>query len=467
MRKLLPLLLCFACITAAAQHEGLQTRMFSVAEMQSDIDTMYKWVTETHPSLYTAVEKGEADKKWKQVRSSINRPMNRVEFVRKILPLLTQYRDGHTGLTPEFDFPEFETYKKTGGKLLPLRVLIAKDRIWCVENYQDNGLVSPGDEILSIHGKPAKQIIQDLLPVWPADDLASNEVIVTRLFSYTLWLYYGWGNGSPVELKKSNGKVSVTLKGMDPDTYLNRYFSAMQSWKLELFPAGQLAVITSGAYNTSEAKTRRFLDSAFNVIRNNNISNVAFDIRNNGGGNSTLGRMLLGYVFQKPSTSIYSKTFRSSPMLETLPPDSWLAKAYATAKKNWKAVPDGYMLDIAPQEAMIPENKDLLFKGKFYLLTSARTFSSAHMTAMEVKCYGIGTIIGEPTGERMDLSGEVTGFALPNTKLEGILPTARFTTACGNGKIVGVQPDIYVKVTTSHLFAGKDPVMEKLMSLCR
>ena len=453
-------------MTAAGQQQSIQTRIFSVAELQSDIDSMYKWATETHPSLYITIEKEQADKKWKSVRSSIDQPMNRLEFLRKILPLLTQYRDGHTGLTPEFDFPEFETYKQNGGKIFPLRVIISQNRIWCVENYEDNGLASPGDEIISIHGRPARQIIKDLLPVWPADDIISNEVIISRLFSYTLWLYYGWGNESPVELKKSNGNAAVKLKGMDPDTYLTRYFSGMESWKLKLFPERQLAVISSGAYNTSESKTRRFLDSAFTMISNSNIKNVAFDIRNNGGGNSTLGRMLLGYVFQKPSTSIHSKTFRSSPMLEALPQDNWLAKAYGGAKRNWKIVPDGFMLDIAPQEAMVPGNKELLFKGKFYLLTSPRTFSSAHMTAMEVKCYNIGTIIGEPTGERLDLSGEITGFTLPNTRLDGIIPTARYTTACGNGKMVGVQPDIYIKVTPSDLFAGKDPVMDRLMLLC-
>ena len=57
------------------------------------------------------------------------------------------------------------------------------------------------------------------------------------------------------------------------------------------------------------------------------------------------------------------------------------------------------------------------FDGKFYLITSPATYSSAHMTALAVKCYQIGTILGEPTGERINLTGESIGFELPNTKI--------------------------------------------------
>ena len=383
MRKLLSVLIvCLTCSSALGQQPDLLNRVFTLQELHTDLDSMYKWVTQTHPSLYVAVSQQQADKKWKALREGIDHPMGRMEFLLKILPLLTQYRDGHTGLSPEFDFPEFEVFKKNGGKLFPLTVMIKQNRIWCAENYQDNGLAVPGDEILSINGKSAKAIVQDLLPVWPADDHTSNEVVVARLFSFTLWLKYAWGNECAVQLKKSNGKANITLKGMDPDSYLNRYFGKMESWKLELMPEGSLAIISSGAYNTSENTTRRFLDSAFKVIKDNRISHLAFDIRNNGGGNSSLGRMLLGYVYQKPSTSIQSKTFRSSAMLDALPTDNWLAKEYRDARKDWKAVPDGYMMEFAPQEANVPANKELLFTGKFYLLTSPRTFSSAHMTAM-------------------------------------------------------------------------------------
>ncbi|HEY0678619.1 MAG TPA: hypothetical protein VGD17_10045, partial [Chitinophagaceae bacterium] len=272
---------------ALSQNDSITTKIFSIAELQADLDTLYKWVNETHPSLYTAVNRQQADAFWKTVKRSINRPMTRMEFSRIAVPLLTQYKDGHMGLTPEFDLPEFVQYKKEGGKLFPLKVMIKKNRIWCVANYLQNGVVVPGDEILAINGKSAEHIVQELLPVWPADDDASNEVIVSRLFSFSLWFHYGWGFESAVTVKKTNGKVSVGLKGLAADEYLEKYFSGNKTWNLDLYPDHNLAVITSGAYNASSEKSRRFLDSAFAVIKSSGVQHLAFDIRNNGGGNST------------------------------------------------------------------------------------------------------------------------------------------------------------------------------------
>jgi hypothetical protein len=110
---------------------------------------------------------------------------------------------------------------------------------------------------------------------------------------------------------------------------------------------------------------------------------------------------------------------------------------------------------------------ELLFKGKFYLLTSYRTYSSAHITALQVKCSGIGTIIGQPTGEQVDLTGEIKDFILPNTKLPVWIPMAMYTAACKMERTVGLQPDYPVNPTMSDIRLNRDAAIEFLRKQIR
>jgi len=87
------------------------------------------------------------------------------------------------------------------------------------------------------------------------------------------------------------------------------------------------------------------------------------------------------------------------------------------------------------------------------------------MTALAVKSSGMGVIIGEPTGERIDLTGENATFKLPVTGLYGYCALALYEGAYSDKKSNGVPPDIFIPFQPSNLLAGKDPVIERLLAL--
>lgn len=43
-----------------------------------------------------------------------------------------------------------------------------------------------------------------------------------------------------------------------------------------------------------------FADSMFTTLKLNNINNLIIDVRENGGGNSKVGDIILGYISDKP-----------------------------------------------------------------------------------------------------------------------------------------------------------------------
>lgn len=145
------------------------------------------------------------------------------------------------------------------------------------------------------------------------------------------------------------------------------------------------AVLTldSCIYNDEYIDTVRKM---FTEIKEQGITNVAVDLRYNGGGNSLVANEFLRYI------------------------DVDFYKEWAC---NWRL--GWFMLNFPQSEVQNSKYEDLLFKGNLYLLTSTSTFSSAMCFAQYVKDNGIGTIIGEPSGNAPDSYGDITVFKLPNS----------------------------------------------------
>jgi hypothetical protein len=89
------------------------------------------------------------------------------------------------------------------------------------------------------------------------------------------------------------------------------------------------------------------------------------------------------------------------------------------------------------------------------------------MTALGVKCGELGTIIGQPTGERLDLTGEILAYKAPNSGISIVIPVATYKSGCGDGAQVGVQPDHLVITTIDDIRKGIDPKLEFLKKKLR
>ncbi len=130
------------------------------------------------------------------------------------------------------------------------------------------------------------------------------------------------------------------------------------------------------------------LSEFFGKVKDNDIKNVAVDLRSNGGGTTEVINEFLRYI----NISDY--------------------KLFGGADIRFGGNLVSYRDEITPNKHV--ENA---FDGRVYVLTSSYTFSSAMDFATVIQDNGIGKVIGETPGNMPTAYGDKLSFQLPVSKL--------------------------------------------------
>lgn len=94
-----------------------------------------------------------------------------------------------------------------------------------------------------------------------------------------------------------------------------------------------------------------------------------------------------------------------------------------------------------------------------FVLIGSGTFSSAQDNAIEMRRDLHATLIGEPTGEKLNSYGEVRQLKLPNSELKIQYSTEFFRMQKGSDADA-LYPDIAAPLTLADFLAGHDPAFE-------
>ncbi len=125
-------------------------------------------------------------------------------------------------------------------------------------------------------------------------------------------------------------------------------------------------------------------------------------------------------------------------------------------------VPDGTVTNLRLGWPMRPHATPLRYAGPVYYLIGTHTFSSAQKCALAVRDFGLGTLVGEETGEPAVTTGEVYPFTLPNSRLGATATTKTWLPAKPHRVGEGVLPDIVAPATAAQLTRGEDPGIEAI-----
>jgi len=156
----------------------------------------------------------------------------------------------------------------------------------------------------------------------------------------------------------------------------------------EIDSAGDLGILTLNQciYNDLYKET---LQAFFQEVKEQEIQNIAIDLRQNGGGNSMVVNEFFRYLDLDQAATFGGSNVRFGP---------YLAKFSAGGQ---------------PYEKF----SELTYTGKIYILTSPKTFSSATDFGAAISDNRLGEIVGETSGNMPTSYGDVLAFVTPNARL--------------------------------------------------
>lgn len=240
--------------------------------------------------------------------------------------------------------------------------------------------------LLSIDGISADSMKEHFKKVFPYEPQVSfyADYMFGEALQYGSWLTL---LGADV----SDG-IDVVFSGNNETKHFDMTDEPPERKQLELCSykidkENSLGIFTLNRCEMSQEYTDR-LSEFFSAVRDNNIGNIAVDLRSNGGGTTEVINEFLRYINISDYKLVGGMDIRNGGKLIS------------------------YRDEITPNKPV-----DNAFGGRVYALTSNYTFSSAMDFATVIQDNGIGKVIGEIPGNMPTAYGDKLGFQLPESKL--------------------------------------------------
>ena len=344
------------------------------------------------------------------------------EYYRVLQSFYALLQDGHSNVYP----PD-----PVGGKLsrLPLRTRLIDGHLIVIGSRDpaaDLQGIHLGDEVVAINAEPATAWAQS--NVAPYVSASTPQDRDTRTYEYAPFLA-PVGTAFHLEIQTPSGQRSNHTFQVSAAASPHRPL-----FELRLLPGNTAYVALNGFDDDTAAKE---WDKHWPEIRK--ASALILDLRENGGGDDSVGAHILATLLDKPAPGELSRSTR------------WIAsyRAWGLAETPLRFPVD----TLAPDPARH-------FSGPVVVLISPRTYSAGEDTVLVFAQAHRGHIIGEPSGGS---SGQPLQFKLPGGGTARIC-SKHDSFADGREFVgIGIQPDIAVHPTREDIIAGRDPVLETAM----
>lgn len=442
------LLLSALLLTAIMLFSNAQP-LYSPEQLKADIDTMVRYLEDTHINPYYRYGKALFYKDVEQVKDQLRQPLDVTSFYLRVQPLLGKLEDGHTDIKPPLAL-----YNQQNPYELPYAVKLSATPpyITFTKAYLTTPLPLPAaTEIISINGIPAQKITEDIINLNTGETRAFRADFGAGYFNYYLHTLYKTGETYTIHYRLNGRKIKAVVKGIRrnvllnkikvQETHINQQHKAQSDYHLNILPNNSTAILDLPTFDNLQ-HFDTFLDSAFTVMAAENIQNLIIDLRKNSGGDSDIGDAILQYLARTPFRQYDKVIEKHSPLLI----QRLLKQKAGKNLSKW----DSAFIN-KPAHVVSTETYDDItlttipnrFTGKLYVLTSTYTFSSAADFAQAVKHYKLGKIIGEETGGWIISYGDIVTSRLPNTGLTFTISSKLYyNMGAGVKDWHGVIPDI-------------------------
>lgn len=350
--------------------------------------------------------------------------------------LMAEMRDSHTVL---------QAPSGSACLYLPVR---AKDATLCLE-----GSV----------GRLADGACLDRIGLWNARDLvadarrlasAETEAGLLAHVPYVLpALLRARGQALPLTFS-SGGEVETLSEAWTPAAAGQRsVFEA--SWL-----AGEVALLVLRTMPGSElAYFEQQFSRTFAEIAAHGARGIVVDLRDNDGGSTEVGELLLGYLTERPYRQFSRKIWRVSTLMQ----DHLRARLGPSAPYLHRAPG---VLAVSESPIRAPTPRRARFTGPVIYLIGPETASAAMMLASAVEDFGLGVLLGEDTSSPPNYFAEVYEYRMKHSGLTASISTAAFVRPSGDAESrAPVRPHITIATPRSRRLSPDDRALALALHL--
>jgi hypothetical protein len=436
---------------------GQSNAPFSKEEVSADLTYLSESLKDAHYDLYAYTTEQEFESAYQELKSSITQDsFSLLESITLFQRLISVVNNGHT----EIDFPgqSYGEYAYAGGTIFPLEIAFEYDQALVRKNWSDNDSIQVGSQVLSINGVPMEEILSTIHPQISAErPYFKNVKLELYSFPRYYWQVFGKQDDFEVAIRVDDAVKKYSIKAVPVIEGYEMKRTEVLNAKMELKFFEQAAYLNPGNFSGDEQKYRRFIDSAFVVIKEKKSKNLIVDLRNNGGGDDSFSDYLVSYFADQAFKWNSSFTLKTSKFLK-----EHVIKNKDTTAVFWQKVLSHQNGEVYAYEfdAYQPQPQAKRFEGDVYVLINRQSHSQSAVTAAQIQDYQLGTIVGEETGDYPSLYASQFTYPLPNTGIPVKVSKGYMVRVNGSTKEEGVIPDIFIK---DHLLDEKDEILNGLL----
>lgn len=416
----------------------------SKQEAIEDIDYFFNNAELIHPDLYFKISKTELSNHIQLLENKIKDSISVNDFSKKMRALVNKIGDGHTNVG--FSDELYDAYTNATCRI-PFQVKFNEEKLFVSISKTEE--LMAGDEILSINNIEAKKFLA--LNKYPIVDMESQRnKQLEQSFSYFLFMEYGFTEKVNLRVKRNGAVLKKEIKlvqKVEKDPVPNYSYKTMND------SVGVLQV--NSFYDLNTKAYKHFLDSTFNQVDSNNIKLLIIDLRNNGGGNTYYGTILLPYV------NVTNYKFTQKYQVKTSKPEkefirknyiSWYIRPLLLFSKMGRAYlynKNGTITDFNLDEQQLDPVENA-FQHDVCVLTSNDTYSAAADFVGAFNYVKRGLIVGDTVGQPYSGYIDKIMLTLPNSNLSGGVSFKKyeFVGTTESNKHEGIPPDLYIDMNS-------------------
>lgn len=485
--------IALAFVVGSMQASAAEPTM-PVAQLREDARILRGALEESQVGLDWFLPKPEFDRRFQTVYDGLDRPMTAQAFHRRLLPLVAALGHGHTTLSLPTQGVGYRMRQLSRqGRYFPFSVRVLAGRLYVVSDLSEGALVAPGAEIVSIDGRHAAELIQEMRAYTSADG-ANDTFKLHQLgpgyrFHFLLHLLHGPSDTYAVGVRLAAGapEVRVDVPAVSPARMATLH-RERTGREIDAFPpayryrtlgerVGLLTVSSfyEGLAGPGAPGFEAFLASTFRKIKDEKIEDLIVDVRGNEGGDGSYPHLLYAYLADRPFASPGPTTVASASVsfLRYAADPSPDIKAFAARPNDFVSrAEDGswrlreeFAADRCRERAPRPDR----FTGRLHVLVDGGAFSATNDFVDLVYRYHrrekrAVRFVGEQNGGDDTFGrtsgGQVLTLVLPNSKQSLGIPLLGFTQHFATETPPAVIPDDRVEPSIRDVIAGRDRELE-------